>query len=69
MRPGETVRYACEHCHIVFDLCLAPFSESADGDLHGLEESQEPTSCPFCGAGELRPLHDRPIQLPSGSTG
>jgi hypothetical protein len=27
MRPGETVRFACEECQIVFDLHIAPMAE------------------------------------------
>ena len=59
MKPLETVRFACGDCHIVFDLWLAPTSQWADGDLADVTEA-EPTCCPFCGAGELKALHDRP---------
>jgi hypothetical protein len=63
MKPGETIRYACGDCQIAFDLCLAPFSECADGDMADLDEA-EPKCCPFCGAGELKPTHDRATQVP-----
>jgi len=62
MKPGETVRYACDDCHIVFDLSLAPFTESADDDLHDLEEVNEPDCCPFCGMGQLEPRLESPVR-------
>jgi hypothetical protein len=60
MMARETIRFACGDCQVVFDLCLAPFSESADGDLAGITDSEDPTICPFCGAGELKPVHAVP---------
>ena len=64
MKPGETIRFACGDCQIVFDLCLAPASEramEAPEELAG--EDLDPTCCPFCGAhaaSELKALNDRP---------
>src|ERR1700722_16477676 len=49
MKPLETIRYACGECHIVFDLCLAPFAEWADGDMpHPVDH--ETAAAPFCGS-------------------
>ena len=63
MKPGETIRFACGECQIVFDLSVSPPSDWAEQlELDDLDDL-EPTSCPFCGAaaGELRNLHDRAI--------
>jgi hypothetical protein len=63
MTPGETVRFACGDCGIVFDLGVAPVSEWAEeideADFDGPLEAGEPGVCPFCGAAELKPTHDR----------
>ena len=61
MKPGETIRIACGDCNIVFDLCVAPTSEWAEDfeSATGTINDIEPTCCPFCGARELRSLHDR----------
>jgi len=41
MKPGETIRFACGDCHIVFDITFAPSSEWAedygDGYTDGLD--------------------------------
>jgi hypothetical protein len=59
MKPGETIRFACGDCQIVFDLNISPPSEWPEHlELDDLGDI-EPTGCPFCGAGELKPLHDR----------
>jgi ribosomal protein S27AE len=65
MKSLETIRFACGDCHVVFDLCLAPFSECADGDLADIDDSEDPTVCPFCGAGEIKPTHTRPTFVPT----
>ena len=68
MMPGETIRYACVVCHIVFDICPSPVDEWAES--YPEDESNEPfdlgepTVCPFCGAGELRAKHDAAIHRP-----
>ena len=62
MNPGETVRFACGDCQIVFDLCVAPPSEWAEEFEEGTEPEEigKPILCPFCGDAELNPTHDRP---------
>jgi len=63
MKPNETIRFACGECQAVFDLCVAPESEWAEG----VPENEEPlkeaslTCCPFCGAGS----HELKIRLSS----
>jgi hypothetical protein len=64
MKPGETIRFACGECQIVFDLNVSPPSDWAEQlELDDLGDI-EPTCCPFCGAAasELRNLHDRAIR-------
>ena len=59
MKSGETIRFVCGDCHIVFDLNVSPPSDWAEPPaLHDLGDI-EPVCCPFCGAGELKHLHDR----------
>ena len=56
-KENEASRYACGNCQILFDLFLAPTSEWAVfQEEDGPEIDTEPTICPFCGAGELKPL-------------
>lgn len=59
MKAGETIRFACGDCQIVFDLSISPPSDWPEplerDDLHAVE----PICCPLCGSGELKPLHDR----------
>ena len=60
MRLGETIRFACLDCQIVFDLNIAPPSEWPEQlGLDDLDDI-EPACCPFCGAAQLKHLHDRP---------
>ena len=61
MRISETVRIASGDYRIDFDLSVAPESEWAEQmDEDGLREVSPPSCCPFCGAGELKALHDIP---------
>jgi hypothetical protein len=55
MKPGETVRYACGECLVAFDVQLAPTKEWAEGGV-GVSKDVElpPTSCPFCGSGDIK---------------
>jgi hypothetical protein len=64
MRPGETVRYACRECLVAYDVCLAPTSEWAEAEDPDVPEDidYEPSCCPFCGSGDIKPLHDRPAR-------
>jgi hypothetical protein len=69
MRAGETIRYECGDCRFVFDLALdqvreAELAEELGAEVESLDPI-EPTCCPFCGAGELRAVHDSPTQVPS----
>jgi hypothetical protein len=64
MKPGETIRFACDECQIVFDLCVAPVSEWVEQQNEKDFEDAEveaPERCPFCELGELRVAHDRPL--------
>jgi hypothetical protein len=69
MRAGETVRFECGECRFVFDLTLDPMSEADLAEELGLKVEEldpvEPTVCPFCGAGELRAVHDTPAHVPA----
>lgn len=63
MKPGETVRFACDECQIVFDLTIAPSSEwveQFDDNEHDDVEINPPCRCPFCNLSKLRPLHVKP---------
>ena len=65
MKPAVTTRFACGDCQAVFDLSLAPeseWSEQFDRNDYDDPVDIEPTVCPFCGAGELKALHDRPLR-------
>jgi hypothetical protein len=62
MKPGETIRFSCGDCQIIFDLNISPPSDWAEQlDLDDLDylDDIEPACCPFCGAAELKKLHDR----------
>ena len=52
MKPGESIRFACGDCQVVFDICVAPTSEWAEAlDLEADADNEfEPTCCPFCHA-------------------
>ena len=69
MKPAETVRFTCEECQIVFDLCVAPVSEWPEdyGDDNADGTNSTPTCCPFCGSGEVKAMNDTPVQV-TGST-
>ena len=47
MMPGETVRFTCGECNLVFDLCLAPQSEWPEIPKAGMEEEICATCCPI----------------------
>jgi hypothetical protein len=73
MKPGETIRFACEDCQVVFDLCVAPLAEWAEqideNDIEGGFQIGEPVLCPFCGSSELKATHDSATQLNIGQRG
>jgi hypothetical protein len=54
MMPGETVRFTCGECNLVFALGLAPQSEWPEIPKAGMEEEIYAACCPFCGSSELR---------------
>jgi hypothetical protein len=54
MKPGETVRFLCEECLLVFYLCLALSSEWPEIQQEEFRESILVTCCPFCGSTEVR---------------
>jgi hypothetical protein len=64
--PANPIRFACGDCQVVFDMCVAPTSEWAEeideADFEGGIDVGEPSVCPFCGAAELKPTHDRATQ-------
>jgi hypothetical protein len=59
MKLAETIRFSCLDCQIVFDLNISPASEWPE--QLGLDDQNdiEPACCPFCGAAQLKRLHDR----------
>jgi hypothetical protein len=65
MKPGESVRFACHECQIVFDICVAPVSEWVEqldeADFESPMEVDPPSRCPLCKSSELRVTHDRPL--------
>ena len=61
MRANEVVRFQCGDCQIVFDLCVDRERETEVVGGPSVADFGEPTCCPFCGAGELTPVHDRAI--------
>jgi Zn finger protein HypA/HybF involved in hydrogenase expression len=67
MRPGETVRFACHDCQIVFDLTVAPVSEWVEeldeSDSESPMEVESPVQCPFCESMDLHVTHDRPLSI------
>jgi hypothetical protein len=67
MTPGQTLRFACGDCQVVFDICVAPVSEWAEeidpDDFDGRIDIGEPASCPFCGSSEIKVTHDRAVQV------
>jgi hypothetical protein len=61
MKPNEVVRFRCTDCQIVFDLRVDHEREIEVVEGPPIIEFGEPTCGPFCGAGELTPVHDRAI--------
>ena len=58
--PGETIRYFCEECLVVFDLGLLPAAawpeiqeERDDGTIDAFV-----SCCPYCMSSVIEPLHD-----------
>jgi hypothetical protein len=52
MKPGETLRFECGDCQIVFDLSVRPEWEWAETFEHDDESEIDvgvPIHCPFCG--------------------
>ena len=68
MRAGETIRFECEDCRFDFDLTIDSVRET-----EVVEEEEdldaEPSCCPFCGAGELRAVHDSPTHIATNPPG
>jgi hypothetical protein len=60
MIPAIPIRFTCDDCHIVFDLCVAPVAEWREqiGESDPPDVG-EPGVCPFCGGGLLRPVDDK----------
>jgi hypothetical protein len=63
MKPSEVVRFHCEDCQIVFDLCVDHQRQVEVVEEASLTDFGEPTCCPFCGAGELTSQHDTAIRV------
>ena len=66
MKVNEVVRFHCGDCQIVIDLRIDHLREIEVMDGPPVIEFGEPTCCPFCGAGELTPVHDRAILVAPG---
>ena len=66
MRANESVRFHCGDCQIVIDLCVDHERETEVVEGPPVTDFGEPTCCPFCGAGELSPTHDRAIHVAVG---
>jgi hypothetical protein len=67
MKANEVVRFHCGDCQIVFDLCVQGVREIEYMEgAPPVTDFGQPTSCPFCGAGELTPVHDPAIRVAPG---
>ena len=67
MKPGESIRFRCDECLVVFDLCLAPVTEWPEEPESEDDKNMDVhvANCPFCGspaAADLVMLHDRATQ-------
>jgi hypothetical protein len=64
MKPNETIRFQCGDCQAVFDLCVDPVCAAEVAADLGVDaiDTPESTDCPFCGAGELKALHDPAVR-------
>jgi hypothetical protein len=54
MKPGETVRFVCDECLIVFYLGLALASEWTETQDAEFKARIEVTCCPLCGSTDFR---------------
>ena len=66
MKANEVVRFRCGDCQIVFDLSIDHVREIDLPSEPPTTEFGEPVCCPFCGAGELAPLHGQAIRVAAG---
>jgi hypothetical protein len=66
MTAKEVVRFHCGDCQIVFGLCVDHLRETEVAGGPPVTDFGEPTLCPFCGAGELTPVHDQAIRVAPG---
>ena len=66
MKAAEVVRFRCTDCQIVFDLRVDHEREIEFTEEPPVTDFGEPTCCPFCGAGELTPLHDQAVRVAPG---
>jgi hypothetical protein len=60
MKAGETVRFQCGDCRVVFDLTFDPVRDAEIAAKLGEDslDGVEPCVCPISGADELRSVHD-----------
>jgi hypothetical protein len=69
MRPGETVRFACDECRMAFDITMAPPAEwrepQDDKDYRVPVDVELPHFCPFCELGEVRTAKSAKAQTQS----
>jgi hypothetical protein len=63
MKPNQPIRFHCGDCQAVFDLCVdSVWAALVAADLGTKTiDTPEASCCPFCGAGELKALHDPAI--------
>ncbi|MFL5340363.1 MAG: hypothetical protein ACJ8F7_09445 [Gemmataceae bacterium] len=66
MKANEAVRFRCGDCRIVFDLCVDGLRDTEAAEAPPVVEFGEPTTCPFCGAGELTPAHEPAVRVAAG---
>jgi hypothetical protein len=66
MKANEVARFHCGDCQIVFDLSVDHIRDTEAACGPPVTDFGEPTCCPFCGAGELTPLHDQAVRVAPG---
>ena len=64
MMAGQTIRFACGECNVVFDLGLLPRVQWREQPVDEPADNKAAvTGCPFCGSAEVRAQHDVPLRV------